>query len=157
MRIKDTHTVALNISTLCAQTIATTIMIAPTRSTKILLIRHHLVFLCIPTSEQLIGFLLYATRSSGSVTIVLYAHRHVFQCTFKTIIVYCNIYHLNTFLKLNLEVHIPLQSSTNVHGSSLLTQLYAQCVQPCNCHSQQNNAPYLPGYHSDENHQVIHT
>lgn len=77
MRIKETHTVALNISTLFAQTIATTIMIAPKNRTNRLLIRHHLIFLCIPTREQLIGFLLHATRDCGSIAIVIYAYRHV--------------------------------------------------------------------------------
>lgn len=156
MRIKDTHTVALNISTLFAQTIATTIMIAPKNRTNRLLIWHHLVLLCIPTCEQLIGFLLYATRDRWSVTIVLYAHCHVFQCTFKTIIMYRYVYHVNTFLYLILMVRIPPQSSTTFHGSSVSAQLSFRCVRPCNCHSQQSNAPCRLGCHSDENHQVIH-
>ena len=78
MRIKETHTVARNISTLFAQTIATTIMIAPKNRTNRLLIWHHLVLLCIPTRKQLIGFLLYATRDCRSIAIVLYADCHVF-------------------------------------------------------------------------------
>ena len=78
MRIKDTHTVARNISTLFAQTIATTIMIAPKNRTNRLVIWHHLIFLCIPTRKQLIGFLLYAARDRCSITIVFYADCHVF-------------------------------------------------------------------------------
>ena len=80
MRIKDTHTVALNISTLFAQTIATTIMIAPKNRTNRLLIWHHLAPLYIPTCKQFIRSLLYTMRERDSVafTIVFYADCHVF-------------------------------------------------------------------------------
>lgn len=113
MRIKDTHTVARNISTLFAQTIATTIMIAPKNKTNRLLIWHHLVLLYIPTRKQLISFLLYATRDCSSITIVLYAHCHVLQCTFKTIIMNRNIYQSITFLRL-IFFRNPRQTSTEI-------------------------------------------
>ena len=58
MRIRETHTVARNISTLFAQTIATTIMIAPKNKTNKLLIWHYLHTFSFPTHEQFIGLLL---------------------------------------------------------------------------------------------------
>lgn len=113
--IRETHTVARNISTLFAQTIATTIMIAPKNKTNILFIRHHLIPLYIPTCEQLIRFLLYTMgeRDSVAFTIVLYAYRHVFQCTLKTVIMNRNIYQSITFLRLIFLCN-PRQATTEI-------------------------------------------
>ena len=97
MRIRETHTVARNISTLFAQTIATTIMIAPKNKTITLFIWHHLIPLYIPTCEQLIRFLLYTMGERDSIAVILYAYCHVFQCSLKTIIMYRYVYQINTF------------------------------------------------------------
>ena len=156
MRIRETHTVARNISTLFAQTIATTIMTAPKNKTITLLIWHHLIPLYIPTCEQLIRFLLYTMGERDSITIVIYAYCHVFQCTFKTIIMYRYIYHLSTFLNLNLMVRILLQSSINAHGSSVSAQPCVRYAQPCSFHSQQSNVLCHLGYHSGGNHPITH-